>query len=74
VDDDIRAADRENSFEIDFAQTEEELNDFHDHFVFHHYDEIVQKGGSKYKRPVKRDAYTLCKKAGIRNFLKVRCC
>jgi transcription elongation factor SPT6 len=46
------------------------LNDFHDCFVFHHYDEIVQKGGSKYKRPVKRDAYTLCKKSGIRNFLK----
>jgi hypothetical protein len=58
---------------IESCDTDQDVKDLHDHFQLHYHEAIEQVSTSRYKRPVKRDFYTVCKKTGLVEFAnKVR--
>ncbi|KAL6060672.1 Transcription elongation factor SPT6 [Balamuthia mandrillaris] len=55
---------------LEQSQTEMEIKDLYDHFQLHysHLLHQVAATSSKYKRPAKRDFYSICRRAGIPAF------
>ncbi|ELR24047.1 S1 RNA binding domain containing protein [Acanthamoeba castellanii str. Neff] len=53
---------------IESCDTDQDVKDLHDHFQLHYHEAIEQVSTSRYKRPVKRDFYTVCKKTGLVEF------
>jgi hypothetical protein len=53
---------------IESCDTDQDVKDLHDHFQLHYHEAIEQVSTSRYKRPVKRDFYTVCKRTGLVEF------
>jgi transcription elongation factor SPT6 len=53
---------------LEQSQTEQEVKDLYDHFQLHYHETVEVHSSSRYKRPVKRNFYHACEKAGVVGF------